>query len=96
MPSREVSAQLPPAMVDDKGWSDDQPSPDFVNVISGESRPEATSTSAAPLKRQKVEEPIAFTEEDAQGVQFPHNDAVVVSLNIANYDVRRILIDNGS
>ena len=96
MPSHEVSAQLPPAMVAGKGWPDDQSSPDSVNVISGESRQEAISTSAAPLKRQKVEEPIAFTEEDAQGVQFPHNDVVVVSLNIADYDVRRILVDNGS
>ena len=51
---------------------------------------------AVPPKRQKIEEPITFTEEDAQGVQFPHNDAVVVSLNIANYDVRRMLVDNGS
>ena len=53
MPSHEVSAQLPPAMVADKGWPDDQPSPDSVNIISKESRPEATSTSVAPLKRPK-------------------------------------------
>ena len=83
-------------MVTDKGWPDDRSLPDSVNVISGESRWEAISALAASLKRQKVEEPITFTEVDTQGVQFPHNDAVVVSLNIANYDVRRILIDNGS
>lgn len=38
-------------------------------------------------------EPVAFTEDD-QGIQFPYNNAVVVSLNIRNYDIRRILIDN--
>ena len=39
---------------------------------------------------------ITLIEKNAQGTQFPHNDVVVVNLNIANYDVRRILIDNGS
>ena len=33
---------------------------------------------------------------DTQGVQFSHNDAIVVALDIANYDVRRILVDNES
>ena len=47
-------------------------------------------------KRQRTEESITFTEEDAQEIQFPHNDVVVVSLNIADYDVRRILVDSGS
>lgn len=31
--------------------------------------------------------------EDSQGVQFLHNDVVVVTLNMENYDVRYILID---
>lgn len=41
-------------------------------------------------------EPIIFTKEDDQVVQFPYNDAIVVTLNIENYDVCFILIDNGS
>ena len=47
-----------------------------------------------PSKRSKIEKSLAFTEEDAQGVQFPRNDTMVVTLNIENYDVHRILIDN--
>ena len=47
-------------------------------------------------KRPKTEESHAFTEEDAQGIQFPHNNAMVIIINIANYDVRCILIDNES
>lgn len=39
---------------------------------------------------------IIFVEEDNQGVQFLHNDVVVVILKIENHDVRHILIDNGS
>ena len=38
-------------------------------------------------KKQKTEKIITFSKEDAQGIQFPHNNAVVVSLNIMNYDV---------
>lgn len=43
-----------------------------------------------------VGEPITFTKEDNQGILFLHNDAVVISLNIKNYNVYCILIDNGS
>lgn len=39
---------------------------------------------------------IIFLEESDQGVQFFHNDAVVVNLNMENYDVHYILIDNES
>ena len=39
---------------------------------------------------------ITFTEEKADRVLHPHNDALVVSLKIAKNHVHRILIDNGS
>ena len=32
--------------------------------------------------------------EDAQGVQSLYNDVVVVALNIINYDVYHVLVDN--
>jgi ribonuclease HI len=40
--------------------------------------------------------PITFTEEDARKVFHPHDDALVVSLEIAGYSTRRVLSDNGS
>jgi BarA-like signal transduction histidine kinase len=40
--------------------------------------------------------PITFTEEDARKVFHPHDDALVVSLEIVGYSTRRVLIDNGS
>ena len=52
--------------------------------------------AAEPSKRSKTEESLAFIEEDAQDIQFSHNDVIVVTLNIINYDVRRILIDSES
>lgn len=41
---------------------------------------------------------ITFIEEKmrARKLRHPHNDAIVVSLRVANSRVHRILIDNGS
>ncbi|XP_024025968.1 uncharacterized protein LOC112092910 [Morus notabilis] len=39
---------------------------------------------------------MAFNEDDASGVHFPHNDALVVEAMIGNHTVCRILVDNGS
>ena len=42
------------------------------------------------------EQAITFTDEDAGRVHHPHDDAIVITLLIANYTTRRLLIDNGS
>nr|XP_023903529.1 uncharacterized protein LOC112015361 [Quercus suber] len=42
------------------------------------------------------EQAITFTDEDAERVHHPHDDAIVVTLLIADYKTRRVLIDNGS
>ena len=39
---------------------------------------------------------ISFSEEDAKGVMMPHNDALVVTLMVANHMIHRILVDNES
>ncbi|XP_024020400.1 uncharacterized protein LOC112091317 [Morus notabilis] len=39
---------------------------------------------------------VTFNEDDASGVHFPHNDALVVEAMIGNHTVCRILVDNGS
>ncbi|XP_073290567.1 uncharacterized protein [Primulina huaijiensis] len=38
---------------------------------------------------------ISFGPKDLRGIVAPHNDALVVTTTIANYDVARIFIDNG-
>ena len=35
-------------------------------------------------------------DDDVKIIQTPHDDDVIVSAMIANYDVKRILVDNGS
>uniref|UniRef100_A0A2N9G3J4 Uncharacterized protein n=1 Tax=Fagus sylvatica TaxID=28930 RepID=A0A2N9G3J4_FAGSY len=48
-----------------------------------------------PLKKESFEE-IVFTNQDFEGVQRPHSDALVVTLRFGEFDVKRILIDPGS
>ena len=45
----------------------------------------------------KDDEPaIIFTDEDARRLHHPHDDAIVITLIIANYTTRRVLVDKGS
>ena len=39
---------------------------------------------------------IGFSEEDARRLHHPHDDALVVSLRIEDYNVHRVLVDNKS
>ena len=39
---------------------------------------------------------ISFSEEDARGTHQPHDDALVVIVNIAGFTTRRVMIDNES
>ena len=44
-----------------------------------------------------MDEPaITFTDADAERVHHPHDDAIVITLLIANYMTRKVLVDNGS
>lgn len=50
-----------------------------------------------PLKLQKKESlVIGFLDSDYEGISWPHNDALVVALTIANHNVHLILVDTGS
>ena len=39
---------------------------------------------------------IGFSEEDARRLHHPHDDALVVSVHVGDYNVQRMLVDNGS
>uniref|UniRef100_A0A1S3Y4Y4 Uncharacterized protein n=1 Tax=Nicotiana tabacum TaxID=4097 RepID=A0A1S3Y4Y4_TOBAC len=43
-----------------------------------------------------LEESITFDESDADGLTFPYNDAIVITLRILDTDVKRIMVDDGS
>ena len=49
-------------------------------------------------KRVKMGIPLVlgFLDEDKLGTIQPHNDALVVTLRISGYDMKRVMIDQGS
>uniref|UniRef100_A0A2N9F0D0 Integrase catalytic domain-containing protein n=1 Tax=Fagus sylvatica TaxID=28930 RepID=A0A2N9F0D0_FAGSY len=50
-----------------------------------------------PRKNVKMDDQvITFSEDDVRGIHQPHDDALVVTLTIAGFITRRVLIDNGS
>ncbi|XP_033138789.1 uncharacterized protein LOC117129318 [Brassica rapa] len=79
-----------------------------INVIMGGSPPCGDSVRAVKDHRRMVDTsqrwpqkfptdlPISFSTEDLVGVNFPHNDPLLVVLAIDKYDVTKVLIDTGS
>ena len=48
-------------------------------------------------KIARVDNPIiGFSEEDARHLYHPHDDALVVSIWVGDYNTHRVLVDNGS
>nr|XP_016459401.1 PREDICTED: uncharacterized protein LOC107782955 [Nicotiana tabacum] len=57
--------------------------------------PKKTKVSVTHSKklREVAEDDITFTKEDADGLLLPHNDALVISLNVLDFKIKRILFD---
>ncbi|XP_010275701.1 PREDICTED: uncharacterized protein LOC104610664 [Nelumbo nucifera] len=49
-----------------------------------------------PPKKPRLEEPIFFTEDDARGIQYPHDDALFIKIRINDFEVKCVLVDSGS
>ncbi|XP_030969675.1 uncharacterized protein LOC115989951 [Quercus lobata] len=50
----------------------------------------------SPRERTTDEQAITFTEDEAERIHHPHDDAIFISLLIADYTTKRVLVDNGS
>ena len=50
----------------------------------------------SPKMKTTDEQAITLTNEDAARIHHPHDDAIVITLFIADYIARRVLVDNGS
>ena len=50
------------------------------------------------LKRARVKLPLvmSFSDEDKIGTIQPHNDALVITLRIGDYNVKMVMVDQGS
>ena len=53
-------------------------------------------TGEVPRIAQTEGPTVGFLEEDARRLHHPHDDALVVSIWIEDYNMHRVLIDNGS
>ncbi|XP_065624890.1 uncharacterized protein LOC136065516 [Quercus suber] len=49
-----------------------------------------------PRTKEADEPTISFTDEEAERIHYPHDDAIVITLFIAGYTTRRVLMDNRS
>ncbi|XP_010253020.1 PREDICTED: uncharacterized protein LOC104594434 [Nelumbo nucifera] len=47
-------------------------------------------------QKNKHSQTITFTNDDLWGVQNPHDDALVITAELAHLEIRRILVDTGS
>ncbi|XP_041018023.1 uncharacterized protein LOC121260261 [Juglans microcarpa x Juglans regia] len=55
-----------------------------------------TKRTAAGSRRHIVGATITVTKKDEEGILHPHDDALVVIVQVTNFMARRVLIDNGS
>ena len=53
-------------------------------------------TGSVPKIARRESPIIGFSEDDARRLYHPHDDALVVSLRVGDYNVHRMLVDNGS
>ncbi|KAK2999895.1 hypothetical protein RJ639_023415 [Escallonia herrerae] len=59
---------------------------------------EVFTTVGPSTKKQKIEPTptISFSDDDVGDTRIPHDDPLVVTLRVGNFDIKRILVDNGS
>ena len=62
----------------------------MVQLLVEESQPESKRV------RMNFHLILSFSEEDKIGTTQPHNDALLITLRIRDYDVKRVMVDGGS
>ena len=68
-----------------------EPKKNYIRVVQN------VQLTDCQLRAPRMDElAITFMDEEARGLHHPHNDAIVTTLTIANYTMRRVLADNES
>ncbi|XP_050289647.1 uncharacterized protein LOC126727773 [Quercus robur] len=65
-------------------------------VLSVSRSPAKDHSQALKRAKRRVPLILGFSDEDMAGTIQPHEDALVVTLRISGYDVRRVMVDQGS
>ncbi|XP_070054982.1 uncharacterized protein [Nicotiana tomentosiformis] len=81
----------------------EEPPRQTINMIFGGNEINGVTISAAKKTKVSIthskrlrEDDIMFTDEDADRLLLPHNDALVISLNVLDFKIKRALVDPGS
>ncbi|KAK3017633.1 hypothetical protein RJ639_003659 [Escallonia herrerae] len=105
---REGRQQTPPAMEEREDWEKNTGTINTiygglaVGGLSGQARKayarEMCITSQPPNKKQKTipVATITFFDDDSKDIKTPHDDPLVITIKAENFDVKHVLIDNGS
>ena len=57
-------------------------------------RPPAEDSNSEPKRtRVEIRMALSFSDKDKMGTIQPHDDALVVTLKIGGYDVKRVMVD---
>ena len=54
------------------------------------------SNSKPKRAKMEIQPTLSFSNEDKIGIIQPHDDALVVTLRIKGYEVKRVIVDQGS
>nr|XP_023891551.1 uncharacterized protein LOC112003576 [Quercus suber] len=65
-------------------------------VLSVAQQPAEESQAEPKRARRSFPPALSFSEEDKVGTTQPHDDALVVTLKIGGYDVKRVMVDGGN
>ncbi|XP_030970152.1 uncharacterized protein LOC115990458 [Quercus lobata] len=95
-PQRDTSSRPPPEMINvifaAPGKTDSCPS-----RVMSVARLSAKDNNLEPKKaRMDIQSTLSFSNEDKIGTIQSHDDALVVTLKIGGYDVKRVMVDQGS
>ena len=65
-------------------------------VLSVAQLPSEESRSGPKRPKRNPHPVLSFSEEDKVGTTQPHNDALLITLRIGGYDVKRVMVDGGN
>ncbi|XP_019232343.1 PREDICTED: uncharacterized protein LOC109213053 [Nicotiana attenuata] len=83
--------------------SGEEPPRQTINMIFGGNKINGVTFSAAKKTKVSIthskrlwDDDITFTEEDADRLLLPHNDALVIFVNVLDFKIKCVLVDPGS